>query len=350
MTDKIELPAGDGRGHLHRFADWLDVWHVTRIFNAISAFAILLAVAAFAIDMVGRTEDRIARAWQLVTTKAPGNSGKIETIEYLHSENWWWPFKQRVPLVGIDLSKETHGNSVYLQGLRLVSARMPNANLSGARLIGANLKRTQLNNSNLSGADLAYSNLSYTYSSDVDFSSAILSRADISNSNLQFANLSDARLDYASFSGSRLAFANLTGASTVPEFTSPDSPEFTVDLSGVDLHAADLSDAILRGADFSDADLEDAILSGADLRQATFSDTWVANADFKDVKNLTQEQLNGTWAWLDLPPRNLPDGLSMQRLCFRILPAVDYIIHRERPVNCETRHQITGEKTLQGNK
>ena len=51
-------------------------WGFTRFIKAIEPVAILIAIFAFAIEMSDRREERTARAWQLVTTKANGNSGK----------------------------------------------------------------------------------------------------------------------------------------------------------------------------------------------------------------------------------------------------------------------------------
>lgn len=58
--------------------------------------AILIAIFAFFMELTYRHEEREARAWQLLIAKAPGNSGKIEALEYLH--------KRGASLRGIDLA------------------------------------------------------------------------------------------------------------------------------------------------------------------------------------------------------------------------------------------------------
>lgn len=73
-------------------------------------------------EKMARQEERIARAWQLLTTRAPGNSGKVQALEFLA--------KNDVPLVNLDLSCSTNGGKwdtnnkscsggVYLDGLDL---------------------------------------------------------------------------------------------------------------------------------------------------------------------------------------------------------------------------------------
>jgi|GEM_PF-4344925 len=267
------------KGALHRFADWLAEWHVTRIMMAVSAFAILLAVATFVIDIVGRTDERIARAWQLVTTKSPGNSGKIEALQYLNSENWWWPFKKQVPLFGVDLSTTTHGDQVFLQTVDLSGATLTGADLSGAILIHANLTSATLTDANLSGAVLVGANLS----------GAVLTGANLRDATLDVANLSGANLQYAILSDARMIGVNLSGA-TLP--------------------GSDLSDAAIEFANLSSADLGGSNMSGASLIYTNLS-----GANLGDAVGLTQMQLNKAWAWRLRPPEVLPYELTLRHLC-----------------------------------
>ena len=99
---------------LNRYSAWAAAairrWGVSRLVRAVEPVVIIIAIIAFSIELGDRQEERTARAWQLLTTKAPGNSGKIEALEYLNSQSpWlfriWWPFsKERVSLQGIDLT------------------------------------------------------------------------------------------------------------------------------------------------------------------------------------------------------------------------------------------------------
>lgn len=72
---------------LHQAADGFENWHIGRIVTVVSQFGIILAVIAFAIELSDRTEERTVRAWQLVTTQACGNSGKIAALEYLNEDS-----------------------------------------------------------------------------------------------------------------------------------------------------------------------------------------------------------------------------------------------------------------------
>ena len=203
----------------------------------LAVVALFMAVIQFGLEYADRVNGRTVRAWQLVTTVAPGNSGKIEALEYLNREDglcfkWLQSklrmllgedkkdvgcfilLKPRTPLVGINLSPSSTKVSddssqqrigVYLSGANLTRANLARANLSGVYLFGANLTRANLFGANLIGADLA--------------------GADLFGANLSVANLIGADL-----AGADLFGANLIGA----------------DLAGADLFGANLSAANLR--------------------------------------------------------------------------------------------------------
>ena len=106
------------------------------------------------VDLEDRQTRRIAQAWQLITQYAPGNSGKIQALEYLNSADChspryptkWELWKscgvmalfvspqQAESLNGIDLSEKTHSSSVYLLDVDLSGADHVGANLSGVNL------------------------------------------------------------------------------------------------------------------------------------------------------------------------------------------------------------------------
>ena len=151
------------------------VWsakHLDRIVRAVEPVVIIIAILAFSIELGDRREERTVRAWQLLTTRAPGNSGKIAALEYLNSEtHWffrsWWPFsKERLPLTGIDLTppilaeqwKQTPKKERKLEGCAqltyLRTVELPNANLNEATLVCADLQGANLQGAFLWGADL----------------------------------------------------------------------------------------------------------------------------------------------------------------------------------------------------
>ena len=183
-----------------------------------------------------RKAEAIARAWSILTTKAPGNSGKVNALEYLAS--------QGVPLIGIDLSclamggielqedgEETCPRPVYLEKLDLSKweeVLLENANLNYANLFKAKLSGADLRRADLSGAKLRRA----------DLSGAKLRRADLIDANLTSADLIDANLRRADLSGADLSGANLTRANFG-----------AVNLSGADFTRSTIDNY----TDFSDA-------------------------------------------------------------------------------------------------
>ena len=108
----------------------------------LAVIALGLSLVAFWIDYSDRVEKRTVRAWQLLTTKAPGNSGKIAALEYLDKEDGLLcgddgcllTLKYREPLVGINLSnpEPEQGTGAFLFRARLPNAILWHANLRGA--------------------------------------------------------------------------------------------------------------------------------------------------------------------------------------------------------------------------
>ena len=255
------------KSKLHVLADWLDSWHVVRIMQALSSFALIGAIVAFAFDIyfrieerAARQEERVARMWQLATEKREGNSGKIPALEFLH--------KQGHSLQGINISK------AYLRGIELPNAQLRNADLS----------ETDLRNANLAGANMWKANLA----------GANMYEANLADANLRRANLAGALLLGANLAGANLGGANLTGAN---------------------LHEANLAGADLWGANLAGANLDKAILTNTFIGSISFYDK-----DHGEAKNLTQEQLDKAWTFditlpsgLDKlePPLKLPDD----RIC-----------------------------------
>ena len=107
-------------------------------------------------------KQEIIGAWQVLANKAAGNSGKIEAIEFLA--------KQGKSLQGIDMSKDTHGGQVYLNGLdvsekepskrvNLISAKFQGAGLYEARFDGADLREAHFDGARLWDANFEGVNL-----------------------------------------------------------------------------------------------------------------------------------------------------------------------------------------------
>ena len=103
------------------------VWKAVIHSKVLAIVSLIAAIGAFWLQFKSLKEQRISTAeqfdiankalleqqvlgsWQLLTSKAIGNSGKIEAIEFLAT--------QGIPLVEIDMSAKTHGGEVFLSGL-----------------------------------------------------------------------------------------------------------------------------------------------------------------------------------------------------------------------------------------
>ena len=168
---------------------------ITRFCREIGPLAVLLALLAFVSELSYRHEERTARAWQLLTIKAAGNSGKIEALQYLNSTDYWfsqyrwrytacwdsWPFtRERVSLRGIDLTPPVldewwKGRS---KQKRVLSGPCPHfvylrsVNLACANLISAVLVCSDLQEANLQGADLQHADLQGAYLPGADLRGA----------------------------------------------------------------------------------------------------------------------------------------------------------------------------------
>lgn len=175
----------------------------------------------------------------------------------------------------LSLAKLSQANlsNAILNGANLIAADLNGADLSGAMLSGAKLRRANLRQAKLSSASLTATKLYCTdlrqaVPQPVDLSDANLSGADLSHTqllhaNLKGANLYQANLSDANLSGANLARANLNRAK----------------LNHVNLHGADLNDALLRCATLSDAGLSRANLSHADLSCAKLNNVDLSSTD-----------------------------------------------------------------------
>lgn len=231
------------RGHLHRFADWINDWHVTRILQAFSSLTIFLFVLAqiwqFFVwndESIARTEEREARALQVIGTKLPGESGKRWALEFLN--------KQGKDLIGVNVSKRFNEGKVVLNKIILRNAHLVDSDFSGA--ISDN-------------SDFSYSDLESS-----DFSNTELNRSLFINTNMRHANFSD----------SNMVMSILINAN----------------LNNTDFSAANLSDSKLRGAVITNTNFKSTNLSGVDFSGAAVLDilvdenTNIENADLSKIK------------------------------------------------------------------
>jgi len=292
-----------------------------RVFRTIELIAILIALLTLVAQLyisylqygewqaeaVARHEERIARAWQIVTTRSPGNSGKVEALEFLA--------RNKVPLTNIDLSCESHGGKwdstrrlcvsgrVYLRGLDL-----------GQESIG---HRVDLSGSDFSGADLTGSIFDGAKLDDSNFAGAIL----------RDSSFKDAFLSRATFDGMIIL---RHGGSPFPMY---DENEDLIDDHEL-VQGADFRGSWLLGASFLQADLFKSKFAGY-LDGVNFSKARVTQVDFSnaELSFMTPKEVFGdAWVWkfssdFDLPKFNLKLQVTPKALInfCNIEAYVDYI-------------------------
>lgn len=185
----------------------------------LAVVALILSLLSFWIDYEDRVEERTVRAWQLLTTKAPGNSGKREALEYLNKQDgiWCfngackWPLKTRTSLEGIDLSVADGQMSAILRSVDLEDAALEGAVLRGVNLSSAILTRAHLLDADLRSADIITASLREAILVDADLSGALLHDVDLTRANLEGTDLSGTEFFRVSLEGT--FFKNIKNAS-----------------------------------------------------------------------------------------------------------------------------------------
>lgn len=259
------------RSRIRRYRD-SDYWLWMEVFAIVTALVLFVPTAiSLWIDLGDRQQQRIAQAWELVTNKAPGNSGKGPAMRYL--------IDQGVPLVGIDLSVATNGGRSYLHS----------ADLSGAILRDANL----------SGADLSKSDLS-----NVD-----LTNADLSQANMQGAILSNAIADGAKLIGADLRHSEIVNASFLKAQFQNSKLAFS-DLSGTDFSVSDFTNADLTGVNLTAADIGNVKISGASLFGANLTQTSILHTDFTETLIFYSPKLTSAIGYDPITYRDVPAWVS----------------------------------------
>ena len=132
----------------------------------ITLVAFLAAAYAICQQHKAGIKQEIIGAWQILANKAAGNSGKIEAIQFLA--------KQKIPLIGINMSADHNGGEVWLHDL------------------------------DVSTKTLGHSVYLYL----ANFKGANLNKADFENGCLQQAHFEEAGLWFANFKGANLSMAH----------------------------------------------------------------------------------------------------------------------------------------------
>lgn len=165
---------------LARLADQVEksaavrIW--VRVNQSLTAFTFFVAAIGFWLafvrygqDQSKADEDRIAKAWDVVTRMAgkQSNGGQVAAIERLNAMN--------ISLNNVDL------HNTYLSGVNLKDAKLQGANFSGAVLVGANFANADLKGGNFRKSILIGADLTNAMLDEIDFtdSKIISARIDI---------------------------------------------------------------------------------------------------------------------------------------------------------------------------
>lgn len=267
---------------------------------------IFTTLLAFLISILDRKDERVARAWQLLTTKSTGNSGKIGALETLADYG--------VSLVGMDLScatndgfdKDSEGTTycargVFLEGIDLsprikwlgFSTRNPPFSWIPSFRRGESIfvRRVDLSDSNLSGVKMENAALNGTILSFVKLSNAEMDHVSFEGAQLHGTELRQAFISDGSFKSTNIHAANFTGAM----------------LAGTDFTRARITESYFIGSIMNMVDLSEAQLVRSHLRQVSMFDARLVDTEISDstfgVSNTLDNMFDNSWAWNDGVPR-----------------------------------------------
>ncbi len=189
--------------------------------------------------------------------------------------------------------------------------------LSGVDFRGADLFAANLSGSMLQRANFAGANMNRTVANEADFSDANFTKADMfavvmNKSDLTGADLSGARI-IGELKDARMNKAKLVGADLGADPANQGMVPVRVDLSGVSLEGADLTDAnmihtVLNFASLRDAKLVNTRFNWAKLTGANLDGADVSDADFTDadLDNALLTHLKGADTAKGLPKPEAP--------------------------------------------
>ncbi|UES51203.1 hypothetical protein GFK88_17230 [Roseibium aggregatum] len=277
------------QSRLRRYANYLRGSPLVVGLEALGLIGLLVAVVLFYFELQERQSQRVAQAWQIITMSAPGNSGKIESLEYLNSRYgcFYWPgiefdnrvrhgdtqlarfggtvvvaredkswskcWKDRIPLTNIDLSM-VKGKPVFLRGVNLSGADVTGASFRGADLRGAIFDGAQID-----GTDFGLSRLEGT-----TFVRAAGNYANFAGAVVKNANFNEAKMRNSNFAFAKLDSVLIRGA-TIPGAIFENAEIDRVSFTRSYCHDCNFTKAKLVGVSFRSTNLDVANFSGATL-------------------------------------------------------------------------------------
>lgn len=295
---------------------------------AVGLIGLSIAGYAFLQDFENRKEERIARAWELLSIKIPGNSGKSDALNILHGYG--------INLSDVDLSCETLGGKLhdktvtishfaasedYAEGFTSPCIGSPRLNdldfsivipnwknfwTSRSQLIAENIQLEGMTGENLNFSDstIQGANLDYSTVSNFILRNGNAEGISASFSNMPAADFSGAELTNANFSRSDLSYASFANTTAV-----------CADFSGSNLEGIDFQeDALFSGSSFFMARLTNSKINNDIAQNSDLSFANVSGAYFEGEVSKREDLFGQMWAWSDnLPkPAEVVDKLDIK--------------------------------------
>jgi len=278
--------------------------------GAMLAIFSLIGVAATALGVwfqyQSSTEERIARAWQSLSSSAPGNSGKNQAIEFLH--------KQGERLVGMNLGGVKKTDGTYIADLELEDAFLDRPNMNFGELSGA-----KFNNVNITWAKASH----------------VLITGELKNTDFLWSELVNSTLGLYWKSSVHFRASLLDGLFLHPDYFESGWPT----KNQAENRTAEQIMALYPKLSFRGSSLRCAQLAYFPMTNFKFEDVDISGVyfDFSNVHNedLIElggwENLEGAWYYSDNPPIGLPPEQMEKHLFSRDRQTVLDICKKHEP-------------------
>ena len=248
-------------------------------------------------------------SWSTISNRAPGNSGKKSALEYLHEKG--------EDLRDIDLIPIAHAADVNKVGgihrSSVVGVQLPGADLSRAWLdhtdfSKANLKKSTLNGMRMNSSILDDADLTGAFQIEADLNRSRLTRTIARNLTATGIRVSASTIRKADFLNSDMSHSTILDSilwdtklqKVIFEKANLANTKFIF----VDLRKAKFIGATMSGMSFRNVNANGAKFVNAMMTNVEFSNVNVSNADFSGVKNIDTRQWVNVWAW----ENELPSG------------------------------------------
>lgn len=226
-------------------------------FRISAVVVIILTLVTLVIDLRDRKEERVARAWSILNSKVPGNSGKVAALQLLD--------KYGEDINGIDISCETLGGEIREPGpLSWQETCRPLTYLAFLNFTQKHsLSTPHLDNLNVKGSYLRHSNLSDLRLAGIQFDGSIIAEANLSHSLIFAPGFGHTQIANTDFSSTEITNA--------------------VFMDSV-IKSSTFSRSQCRNCVFDSSIIIDTVFDNSRLINSPFSQTLLLNSSFKDVQ------------------------------------------------------------------